>query len=598
MAVNRHPASRAPITANATYCATLVDQWCTDGLEAAFIAPGSRSTPLALALFAHQGIRVEILHDERAAAFAALGRGLATGVPAVVLCSSGTAGAHFYAAVIEADASAVPLIAVTADRPPELWGRGAPQTIDQTNLYGTRVRHFAEPGPPEDLDQSAWRIVARTVWQHAIGRQAGEFGDGVAAAPGPVHLNQSFRDPLTGTPGELPAPLAASAPAPLPISPGAHGSAAVLRESLRSDRGVFVVGRSETDPAHVLRLAERLRWPVIADHRSGCRSTEHDLALRHFDSLLRDPSFAAAHQPDVVVRIGEIVSSKATSQWLSAAAAGRAVIASSRPHGRLIDPEAIGTLFFDEAGVIAELVAGLAADETSADDAADGASDVGWLRSWTTADRAAARAIDEVLAAERPADHRHRVDEITVARQTVSAVPAGGALVVASSMPVRDVEWFAANRSDIAVYANRGANGIDGIVATAVGVATTGCPTVCLIGDVAFLHDSTTLVGLRSRAVDLTIVVTDNDGGGIFSFLPQHQLLGSETYEPLFGTPHGTDLRELVAAHGLEAADYAGPIAAPNGVRVVIAKTDRAANLALHDRVHAAVAAAVAVGHD
>ena len=165
--------NEAPITSNATFCATLVDQWVLDGLTQAFVAPGSRSTPLALALVAHAGINVALFHDERGAAFAALGHGLATERPAVVVCTSGTAGSHFFSAVIEADASAVPLIVCTADRPPELWGRGAPQTIDQTALYGTKVRAFLEPGPPEDSDPGLWRGVARQAWQYATGANPG-----------------------------------------------------------------------------------------------------------------------------------------------------------------------------------------------------------------------------------------------------------------------------------------------------------------------------------------------------------------------------------------------------------------------------------------
>lgn len=556
--------NHAPTTANATFCSTLCDQWWADGLTAAFVAPGSRSTPLALALVEHGGIRIDVMHDERSAAFAALGHGLATDTPAVVLCSSGTAGAHFYAAVIEAEASAVPMIVVTADRPPELWGRGAPQTIDQTHLYGSRVRHFVEPGPPDELEPLRWRPLAREIWRAATGE-----------TPGPVHANLSFRDPLTGTAAALPEPLPPIEAEP-PSTPDPE-LVAQIAAMLATPRGVIVAGRNQSDPADIRRLAAMLGWPILADHRSGCRDPETPAAIRHFDSLLRNPVFAAQHRPDVVLRLGEIVSSKSTSQWLSASAEAGAAVVASRPHRRNIDPEAIATLQFDESAMVAALLA----------EADDSAGDAGWLHSWTEADACAAEVIEhEVTSADQP-------NEIAIARTVVDSVPTGGALVVSSSMPVRDIEWFGPNRCDIDVYANRGANGIDGIMATAIGIAGSGRPTVCLIGDVAFLHDSTSLVALRRRSLDLTIVVTDNDGGAIFSFLPQHTLLDEATYEPLFGTPHGTDLTALVRAHGLACRDFDGSIPTPDGVTVVFAETTRLANLELHDRVHRAVADAL-----
>jgi 2-succinyl-5-enolpyruvyl-6-hydroxy-3-cyclohexene-1-carboxylate synthase len=521
---------------------------------------------MALALVAHRGIAVQVFHDERSAAFAALGHGLATQRPALVLCSSGTAGAHFYAAVIEADASAVPLIVVTADRPPELWGRGAPQTIDQTHLYGTHVRDFVEPGVAEDLDPTMWRPLARRLWNSAT-----------RPIPGPVHANLSFRDPLTGTPGTLPEPIEANEP----IASATAGTATIddLQERLSLTTGVIVAGRSQTDPATILKLAEQLGWPVLADHRSGCRSPRSAVVVRCFDSLLRSPEFTSSHRPNVVLRIGEIVASKSLSQWLSASAAAGTTVLSSRPHGRSIDPESIASIQFDEPGVIAEL----------ADRLTGPAADTAWLTSWSDADRIAAVTIDSLVA------NGSQPSEIAIAQACVRAVPSGGALVLSSSMPVRDVEWFGPNRDDITVIANRGANGIDGVVATALGVALAGQPTVCLIGDVAFLHDSSTLIALQRRTADLTIVVTNNDGGGIFSFLPQHRLLDTADYEALFGTPHGTDLAALVGSHGLAVEDFVDPLPVPSSVRVFLASTDRQSNLDHHGQMHHAVAEALAL---
>jgi 2-succinyl-5-enolpyruvyl-6-hydroxy-3-cyclohexene-1-carboxylate synthase len=384
---------------------------------------------MALALVAHRGIAVQVFHDERSAAFAALGHGLATQRPALVLCSSGTAGAHFYAAVIEADASAVPLIVVTADRPPELWGRGAPQTIDQTHLYGTHVRDFVEPGVAEDLDPTMWRPLARRLWNSAT-----------RPIPGPVHANLSFRDPLTGTPGTLPEPIEANEP----IASATAGTATIddLQERLSLTTGVIVAGRSQTDPATILKLAEQLGWPVLADHRSGCRSPRSTVVVRCFDSLLRSPEFTSSHRPNVVLRIGEIVASKSLSQWLSASAAAGTTVLSSRPHGRSIDPESIASIQFDEPGVIAEL----------ADRLTGPAADTAWLTSWSDADRIAAVTIDSLVA------NGSQPSEIAIAQACVRAVPSGGALVLSSSMPVRDVEHHGHREPGRERYRWRGGN--------------------------------------------------------------------------------------------------------------------------------------------
>lgn len=583
-----------PLSANATFCATLVDEWILGGVTTAFIAPGSRSTPLALALTARDDLAVHVFHDERSAAFCALGSALATGIPAVAICSSGTAGAHFYAAVIEADTSCVPMLVCTADRPPELWNTGAPQTIDQTELYGNAVRAFHQPGPPDDpdVDRSSWRKLARLSVQESLGLSP-SAGQSVAR-PGPVHLNLSFRDPLVGLPGPLPALL----PLPDTQPPGAEprgGEQAqrhlrlakdarfladlVLDESGAPRRGAIVAGRGQSNPEAVQALAQVLGWPILADHRSGCRAGN---AIRHFDALLRDADFAASHRPDVLLRLGEIVASKSTSQWIASLECESVAVT---PWGREIDPEAIDPTFLAETGLdepgLIEAVLELLPDSLMRPDAPWVQP---WSISWTNSDKAANIAITALLSSQ------DTLCEPTVARAALAEVPTGGALVISASMPIRDVEWLAENRADIDVYANRGANGIDGVTSTAIGVALTGAATTCLIGDVAFLHDTTAMIALTQRDIDLTIIVTDNDGGGIFSFLPQHTLLSNERYEQLFGTPHSTDLAGLARAHGITVLDWANRHLVNHGVRVVLAKTDRASNLELHDRIVEVVA--------
>ena len=555
-----------PTTKTATFCATIIDQWASHGLTDAFIAPGSRSTPVALALVADPRITTHLFHDERSASFACLGHGLATGRPAVVLCTSGTAATHFHGAVAEADASRVPMLVCTADRPPELWGIGAPQTIDQTDLYGEAVRGFLEPGPPDDpgVDPASWRPMAADAWHAATGWN-GEL-------PGPVHLNLSFRDPLVGQPEALPSPLDLpdSRPATRPPMASPFGD---LGEAGLPERGVIVVGRSSADPEAIFALAQATGWPVIADARSECRRP--GASVIRFDSLLRSATFGQRMRPDVILRIGEPPASKVLGQWIASAAGEGADVLALTNGGQIIDPERVAAAVLPVEQALPALLASASQQP---------APSLEWAATWLEADRM----VDEAITNAMPAE----ITEPGIARDLTTGLAAGVALVVSSSMPVRDVEWYGAARDDIDVHSNRGANGIDGVTSTAIGIALTGQPTAVLIGDVAFLHDANALIALRDRPIDLTIVVTDNDGGGIFSFLPQHELLTQEDYEHLFGTPHRTDLAKLCEAHGIQATAWDPKLLNRPGISVLIATTERTKNLELHIRlVEAAVAA-------
>ncbi len=567
--------SKIPVTSTATFCATIVDQWVSLGLSDAFIGPGSRSTPLALAVIANPDLDAHLFHDERSASFACLGHGLATHRPGLLFCTSGTAATHFHGAIVEADASDVPMLVCTADRPPELWGVGAPQTINQTELYGDAVRLFAEPGPPDETDPAFWRSLAMRTFEAALGASVNR----PASRPGPVHLNLSFRDPLVGLPGPLPPPVADFGPKGT-SRPAFDGS---LPE-LGGQTGVIIAGRSGAPPADVIRLAEVLDWPLLADHRSGCRAP--GLAITHFDTLLRDPNFASASRPDVIIRVGEPLASKVLGQRITSWAAEGTQVIALTDHGKTIDPERVASITLPVEDALPALMAAARSSTarlstTRLSEAVPFRSDRSWATRWMEANATIERLTTALL------DESPELTEVGVARAVVEAVPPTGALVVSSSMPIRDVEWFGPNRNDITVYANRGANGIDGVTSTAIGVALTGVPTFLLIGDVAFLHDSNGLIGLRNRKLDLTIVVIDNDGGGIFSFLPQHDQLPNDDYEFLFGTPHGTNLAELCGAHGLEARPWTSTLPPPSGVEVVIATTNRNANLALHHRLSA-----------
>jgi 2-succinyl-5-enolpyruvyl-6-hydroxy-3-cyclohexene-1-carboxylate synthase len=569
--------------ANTAFARTLVDEWARHGLTDAVLAPGSRSAPLALALAADERLRLHVFLDERSASFFALGLARATGRPAPLLCTSGTAAANFLPAVVEAHHSRVPMIVCTADRPPELRDAGAGQTIDQTKLYGAAVRWFHEANVPTPRPENDGALGAE--WR-ALASRAVAVSTG--APRGPVHLNLPFREPLVPTGDVLVDAPGRSDDRPwTATAPGVRAPSVGMLDALAhlvADRphGLIVAGYGAgVLPGTLLRFAEAAGWPVLADPMSNCRVAG---TISTYDALLRDPAFCDAHRPDLAFRIGGPLTNKVATQWLDPSIDQVLV----DPDGVWLDPlhAVSGRMEADP-----ELLLGALAD------AIDVTVDEDWVAEWTGADGRAREAIDAMVEEwDEPFEGR-------VARDVVSVAPVGSALVVASSMPVRDVESFAAPRDDVTFHANRGANGIDGFTSTVLGVAAAhDGPTVALTGDLCFLHDSNGLLGAARRGVDATFVVVDNDGGGIFSFLPQADL--PEHFEEVFGTPHGVDLADLCAVHDIPVAHAAtaaevGPAVldaiASGGVRVVLVRTDREANVARHRDVWAAAAAAL--GH-
>lgn len=573
-----------PTTTAATFCATVVDEWVRCGITDAVASPGSRSTPMALALAADNRIRLHIHHDERSAGFIALGLATATGRPAPVLTTSGTATVELHPAVAEAHHGRIPMICCTADRPPELWHVGAPQTVDQIRLYGEAVRWFVDLGVPDPAATHAWRSVAARVVAEATGSPAG-----------PVQWNLPFRDPLVGQPGELPSGRSEGRPwhhAERHVGTPDRAQLASLASEVAGHRGVIVagaVGPGGVASQAVHTLARVLGWPVFADPRSGCRTPE-GTTVSYFDALLRNPRFASDHTPEVVIQLGQPPASKVLGQWLAASDAHHVLV---DPDGAWLDPDRQAALVIeaDPAEWCHALVEALKAGEFATDEI-----DERWIESWAAADAAADTALASTLA------RYEQITEPTVARELVAALPSDSWLVVSSSMPIRDIEWFTAARSGLRVVANRGANGIDGVVSTAVGIALTGVPTALLIGDVAFLHDTNGLLGLAKRDVDLTIVVIDNRGGGIFSFLPQADLVPGERFERLFGTPHDVELGLLAQAHGIPLTRVEKPGSlevavrqahAAGGVSIVLVETGRDANVEVHRELNDAVIRAV-----
>jgi 2-succinyl-5-enolpyruvyl-6-hydroxy-3-cyclohexene-1-carboxylate synthase len=562
----------------ATFCATLVDEWRRAGVTDAVVTPGSRSTPLLLALRADEQIRLHVFLDERSAAFFALGIGLASGRPAVVATTSGTAAAELLPAVTEAHHAGVPLIACTADRPPEAHGIGSPQTIDQSRLYDAAPRWRANPGVPDASMSTTWRSLAARAVCEALG---------ASGRPGPVHLNLAFREPLVGEPGSLPAGRPGGAPwhRVLRSGPPPSSTIAELSGIVSNRRGVIVAGAGSGDPDGVHQLAGVLGWPVLADPRSGCRRPGRT-TVAAFDALLRHGPLAAELVPEVVLRAGAPPASKVLAGWLAASGADQVAVETC---GSWLDPERT-------AQVVVAADPGAAFRAMARTGPARCVA--GWLESWAFAESTAQEALDRVLV-------RHRAPtEPGIARALVDSLPSEATLVVSSSMPVRDVEWFARPRHDVRVLANRGANGIDGVVSTVLGAAASrpGCPTVGLVGDLALLHDAGALLGAARRELNCVMVVVDNDGGGIFSFLPQASALADDDFERLFATPHGLDLADLTRLHGLATCEVErideldGAVRAgfkTRAMTVIVVRTEQRANVRVHDELHAAIAAAL-----
>ncbi len=551
--------------------AGLVDELVRRGMEHASISPGSRSTPLALALARHSAVRVHVHLDERASAFFALGIAKATGRLVAVACTSGTAAANLFPAVVEANMSRVPLVLLTADRPPDLRGVGANQTIDQLELYGRHVRLFVDAEVPGDRsDPGYWRsLAARAV--HAA----------ASAPPGPVHLNLPFREPLVPSEAASPRPTEAGAwPVDVVSGPSGDQVEALAAEIVRTERGAIMAGTLRLKASPVIDLARAAGWPLIAEPTSGLRAPG---ALSAGQFLLANGGFASAHAPDLVVQFGAAPTSRAGLAFVSTAK--RLLIVD--PDQLVADPNRMASmrLEVDAVSLASEVVARLPGRPSSL-----------WLTGWSKADTAVRRAVDELM------DSWAEPYEGRIARDLAAAIPDDGVLVVGSSMPVRDLDAYMAPRNGLRVIGNRGASGIDGLVSTALGVAATGARTYALCGDLSLLHDAGSLLWSAHRGYDAVFVVPNNEGGAVFSFTGQGAL---PEFGELFATPHGLDLGSLADAAGAgytkvtRASDLVAAVgrgASSGGVWIVEVPSDRERNLERHAEVHAAVAEALALG--
>jgi 2-succinyl-5-enolpyruvyl-6-hydroxy-3-cyclohexene-1-carboxylate synthase len=576
------------------------------GVTDVIICPGSRSTPLALASRANPRLRVRVLLDERSAGYFALGLARASRQPVAVLVTSGTAVANLLPAVVEASLARVPLVVLTADRPPELRERGAPQTIDQVRIFGGYVRWFAElpllDGAPETR-RHVRSVVARAV---ATARET---------PAGPIHLNVPFREPLVPD-AALAADTDADADAgpnvqALPFSDvvagppvlGPDDLAALATRLGKVERGLIVAGPQDDPalPAALARLAAASGFPIAADPLSGVRCGPHDRTrvLAHADHLVRPGAWIDGHRPDLVLRFGATPTSKPMLTLIAEGSPAQIVVDGDRTWS---EPAIVPTTFVQaDATSTAEALA-----DALVDLPARWGTNSTWADEWCQADRAADRALGDWLSKVVKRDEAFEGLPFAVLGEVL---PDGALLWAGNSMPVRDLDdWLPSSERAIRPLSNRGANGIDGVVSTALGAAAaeTG-PVVLVVGDLSFLHDLNALVAAKLHDLSATIVLVDNDGGGIFSFLPQAvadrpEVGLPEHYEELFGTPHGIDVSPIVGALGGEfvavgprnlRTEIVDSVGRP-GVRVLRLRTERTRNLELHREAAAAVAAAIA----
>lgn len=568
---------------NRRWAEALIGELVSCGVRHAVVCPGSRSTPLALACADHPGLKVWSILDERSAAFFALGLAKQAEVPPLLVCTSGTAGAHFYPAVIEASLGRVPLLVLTADRPWELQGFGAAQTIDQHGLFGRYARFFAELTEPIEDPRGLLHLRALAARAVAI---AGGAPRGVA------HLNVPFREPLVALPREVSESPPVAPSSMRVVQPSLAPDArmlAELRERLDgTERGLIVCGPRERDDGlaeAVVRLGAALGYPVLAEAASGVRyQPERDGVVTCYDALLRHPGFAKAYRPSVVLRFGAGLTSKGLQTFLDTSGAFTVVFSED---GSLCDP----------AHAAAAVVVGDPVQSCVALSAPRSGARA-YRASFVEAERKAQGALEAAFCASG------ELTEPRIAREVVSVLPPGAHLFLSSSMPIRDADAFAPTSSGrLRVFANRGANGIDGIISSALGVAAgASAPTVLLTGDLALLHDLGGLVAAGRLGLSLIVVVVNNAGGGIFHFLPVAELF--DRYEALFATPHAVDLRvvaELSGARlwrpsGVEELRSAVRSGTEGGLHLIEVRTDRVENVQAHRALFAAVAQALGEG--
>ena len=503
----------------------LIEELVAQGITQFCISPGSRSTPLTVAAARHPQANTKIFLDERAAAYFALGWARATDQAAVLICTSGTAGANYYPAIIEASVEHLPLLAITADRPPELQQTGANQTVDQNRLFGSHTRWFYDPGCPDPTLQES---TVKSWAAQAVLRSA-------HPDPGPVHLNIPFREPfLSNESPTLPKVSSPDFQLSIPIQKPAKEDLHVLRTILQADRGLVTLGELPVRAHHSVGIfLEKLNWPVFADTTSGFRFGHLTQRIDLADQLLVKNHWRKA-EPEVWIHLGNQYVSKRWLQWWQDCNSTRKILITNHserqdpsqcPHWRL-------QLDWEELEEILPLTVA-------------SPSRTQWLEQW----KLGSQALEEQMA--QWWDQTERFGEISIVRELIRQMPIENALFVGNSLPVREVDMLSTTRNTpLQIAANRGASGIDGQIATACGWAMGHRqPTTILLGDLSAIHDLNSLLLFRESPVPMTLVILNNDGGGIFSMLPISKQ--KDVFERFFGTPHGCEFSKVAAMFDL-----------------------------------------------
>lgn len=558
------------------YVASFVDELVRVGVTEAVVSPGSRSTPMAILMAEHPRMNVTINIDERSSAFYALGVAKATKKPVAILCTSGTAAANYFPAIVEAYYSRVPLIVLTADRPHELRDVGAPQAIDQNQLYGNHAKWFVEMAIPDESEQMLSYV--RTM----AGRAA---GTALTAPSGPVHLNFPFREPLVpnlelenlwGTTEKQGRNVNVLVGKPVMNELQAN----LLSEIISGKKNGIIVCGSHYDSEfgyEVTSLAETLKFPILADPLSQLRSGEHPMTyiIDGYDAFLRNEEFRHVFSPDIIIRFGAMPVSKALLQYIQSNKDTLQLIVDGDGGWRDPTLSATDMVYCDEKEFCQMLTRRIEKRTESS-----------WANSWI-------RINDIVKGHVNVVHNEEMLFEGKVFTELQKILPAESTLFVGNSMPIRDLDtFFTNNEKSIRVLANRGANGIDGLVSTAMGISAQNEHTVLVIGDLSFYHDLNGLLAAKHHQLNITIVLINNDGGGIFSFLPQSK--EEKHFETLFGTPIGLDYEYVVKMYGghftsvdnwTEFREAISTSFNGKGLHVVEVKTDRKENVNIHRKM-------------
>jgi len=509
------------------YIAAIVSELIFTGVTDVVVSPGSRSTPMAMIMAEHPELNVHIHVDERSAAFFALGIAKSLNKPVAILCTSGTAAANYFPAIVEARYARVPLIVLTADRPHELREVGAPQAIDQIHLYGKHVKWFSEMALPEKSDEII--RYARTICARAVAIAK-------SAPSGPVHLNFPFREPLVP---KLDDELFQLRERPNGYVKVHTGDLTMTEEQFKeiaeklskTNRGIIVCGNIVDDifAAAVTRLAEKLKFPIIADPLSQLRSGKHSLEniIEAYDTFLRNDDAKVFLKPDVILRFGAMPISKALTTFIKENGDAEQYVIDGGGGWR--DPASLSTnMIFCNESLFCEKIGTYTVEKSSAD----------FLTAWKRVNQLSK---DMMISLSDITD----LSEGRLFYQLADMLPEGAALFVGNSMPIRDLDsFFLSNHKTIKVMANRGANGIDGTVSTALGAALNSSSLYLVLGDLTFFHDLNGLIAAKLYNININIILINNNGGGIFSFLPQSE--HPKNFELLFGTPLGINFEHAV----------------------------------------------------